>query len=59
VVWSTSFLVVCVMSFDMFRRWYFVVCMVCFFLLGVGALLFVCNCSRVVVVCDTVIYVCI
>jgi len=26
-------------TFDMFRRWYYVVCMVCFFVLGVGTLL--------------------
>jgi len=54
VVWYASFLVVCVWSFDMFRRWYYVVCM--------GCLLYswcVCNCVQVSrLLCDTVIHIC-
>ena len=44
VVWSTSLLVVCVWSFDMFRRWYYVVCMGCLLYWVLVYCWCVCNC---------------
>jgi len=47
-------------TFDMFRRWYYVVCMVCFLYWVLVHCWFVCNCVRVSVVvvcyCDPYLY---